>query len=204
MMSGHAGPDELREIEAREARLDPATSPVGDLLQLGLLYLEPAHREDEAIELFETVVARTPEHAPARLWLAYSLLHFVMDAPALARAEEVLTPLLDSDSNEGAAYMLLAEVRDEQGADIAERIRLLETSVAREPDWVANRHDLAWAYSAAGRHDEAAAQLRKALEFVRAPDPARGLEEERFEESITGRTQFGAEERLHADLRELA
>lgn len=202
-MSGHAAPEELREIETREAELDPATSPVADLLELGLLYLEPAHREEDAIRLFESILARDPDHGPARLWLAYSLLHYAMDQPSLARAQDLLTPLLDAGTYGGAAHMLLAEVRDEQGADVGERIRLLEASVAQEPDWVSNRHDLAWAYSAAGRHDAAAEQLEQALEAIRAEDPSWTAAERSYDQSITGRTEFGAEERLRADLRQL-
>lgn len=203
-MSGHATPDELHAIETREATLDMATSPVGDLVELALLYLEPAHREADAIALLETVVARDPSHGQARVWLAWALLHFVMDGPSMTRAQELLTPLLDVEPYSGAAHMLLAEVRDEQGATVDARIRLLETSVAIEPDWVSNRHDLAWAYSEAGRHEEAATQLQAALHAIRPEDPRWTLVQRSFEESITGRTAAGAGDRLQADLAELA
>jgi hypothetical protein len=90
---------------------------------------------------------------------------------ALERAGEVLAPLLDVDAYAGAANMLLAEVLEEQRAGLDERIRLLEASVAREPDWVSNRQDLAWAYSESGRHSEAAEQLERAIGSVRSADP---------------------------------
>jgi len=203
-MSGHASPSESREIEAREKRLDPALSPIDDLLELALLYVEPAHREDEAIRLLEAVLQRDPFNGEARLWLAYILLHFRMDAPALARARDAVTPLLDTHPYGGAATLLLAEVRDEQGAGLAERIHILERSVAQEPDWVSNRQDLSRAYSEAGRNEDALEQLRRALNSISSVDPTWTGAKRNFEESITGRTAFGAEARLRQEIYELS
>lgn len=204
LMTGHATAAEAREIESREATLDRATSPVGELLELALLYLEPAHREDEAIELLESIVARHPQHAEARVWLAYALLHFGMDQDSLARAREVVTPVLENTSHAGAAYMLLGEIGEEDGVEVAERIRLLEASVAAEPEWVNNRHDLAVAYFEAGRSEDATAQLEAALGSIRGEDPDWSLARRSYEESLTGRTAFEAEDRLRAASRELA
>jgi hypothetical protein len=74
--------------------------------------------------------------------------------------------------------------------------------VAREPDWVSNRQDLPWAYSEAGRHQEAAEQLERALRSVLTADPSWGLARRSYEESITGRAAEGTEARLRADLAE--
>lgn len=202
-MTGHETPEQRREIDERAAAVDPRTSPVEELVDLALLYLEPAHREDEAIDLLEAAVDRDPLHQAARIWLAHTLLHVRMDAVAVERAREVLTPLLTVPTAAGAANLLLAEIREEQGADLDERIALLESSVAREPDWVSNRHDLAWAYSDAGRHADAAEQLERALRSVVPVDPAWDAARRSYEESITGRSADGTEARLRADLAEL-
>ena len=202
-MSGHASIEEQREIESREARLDRASSPANEVLELALMYLEPAHREDEAIELLESIVAREPQHAEARLWLAYALLHFLMDRPALARANEVLATLRNDPVYAGAANMLLAEIGEEQHAELGERIRFLEASVAAEPTWINNRHDLAMAYAEAGRVEEATAQLRVALENVRSEEAGWTRARRQYEESFTGRTAFAAAERMRAALRDL-
>jgi tetratricopeptide (TPR) repeat protein len=202
-MSGHATPEQLSEIQARAALVNPATSPADEVIDLAVLFLEPAHREDAAISLLEALLGREPENAAARVWLAYALLHFRMDQAALDRATQLLIPLLDHPIYAGAAHLLLAEVRDEQGRDLAERIGLLERSVALAPDWVSNRQDLAWAYSEAGRQEDAAAQLNQAITAVRAVDPSWGIQQREFEESITGRTAAGTVERLREDLREL-
>lgn len=203
-MSGHASPDQLADINVRAAALDPATSPPTDLIDLALLYLEPAHREDDAIELLEITLSREPNNGDATIWLAYALVHVRLDQAAMNRATDLLTPLLDDRTHAAAAHLLLAEVRDEQGADVAERIALLERSVALAPDWVNNRQDLAWAYSEADRQADAAAQLNQAITAIRAADPSWTIQQREFEESITGRTAAGTTERLREDLRELA
>jgi tetratricopeptide (TPR) repeat protein len=202
-MTGHATWQQIRDIEAREAAVVPESSPVDAVLELALLLLEPAHRDDEAIELLEKVLARDPTYSPARLWLAYALLHTRMDTVALERAREVLTPLIDTPETAGAARLLLAEVGEEQGMTVDERISLLEASVAAEPEWISNRQDLAWAYSEAGRHQEAATQLEAALHSVIAANPSWGIARQAFEESITARTADGTIARLQADLSKL-
>lgn len=202
-MSGHATADQEREIRARAAALGSASS-ADDFVDLALLYLEPAHQDGDAVALLERLLQWQPGNAVARIWLAYALLHMRLDGPPLQRAAEVLMPLLDESAAAGAAHMLLAEVRDEQGGDLAERISLLERSVALEPDWVNNRQDLAWAYSEAGRHADSAAQLQAAMAAVRDADPGWGLQRREFEESITGRTAAGARDRLAEDLRQFS
>lgn len=202
-MTGHETAEQRREIEQRAATVDVRTSPVDEIVELALLLLEPAHREDDAIDLLEAAVGREPLHPTAGLWLAYALLHVRMDAPSLVRAGEVIAPLLAVPASSGGAHLLLAEIGEEQGRGVDERIGLLEASVAREPDWVANRQDLAWAYSEAGRHDDAAAQLQHALTCVLPVDPAWGVARRSYEESITGRTAQGTEARLRSDLAQL-
>lgn len=201
-MTGHATPDQMREIESREAILDPATGSIEDVVTLALLYAEPAHREDDAIALLETAVAREPGSADARIWLAYLLLHVRMDSAALTRAADVLEPLRTSSSPRlsAAAHLLLAEIGDERGQVVGDRIRLLEASIEQRPDWVSNRQDLAWAYSEVGRQADAAAQLRVALAAIIPADPAWSVGRREFEESITGRTGDGATARLQSDL----
>jgi len=199
--SGHATPEELERVSRLEATLDLATSPVGELLALGLLYLEPFHREDDAMHVFEALLAREPDHGLAKLWLAYAYLHHVMDDAALARAAEVLESLLDGDSEvAAAARMLLTEVLEERGSPrLDERIRLLEESVEREPGWVYNRQSLAWAYRDAGRHADALDQIDDAVRNATGIHPDASVALRAFEESITGRGGHRAAERLRGD-----
>lgn len=202
-MTGHETPQQLHEIELRAAALDPRTSPVQDVVDFALLCLEPAHKEDEAIELLEMAIQRDPRPGAAQLWLAYALLHVRMDAESVERARQILSPLIDWPGLAGAAGLLLAEVREEQGAGLDERIALLEASVEREPDWVSNRQDLAWAYSEAGRHLDAVRELKQAIGSIVAVDPSWDDGRRNFEESITGRAAAGTEARLLADIAEL-
>ena len=202
-MSGHASHEQLADIEARAAAVDMATTSATDLIDLALLYLEPAHREAEAIDLLEALLRREPGNAEARIWLSYALLHFRFDEANLTHAAELLAPLLDDPTYAAAAHLLLAEVQDEQGGDLTQRITLLERSVALAPDWVSNRQDLAWTYSEAGRHADAAAQLKEALTATRTADPSWTIQQREFEETITGRAAIGTEARLRDDLREI-
>jgi tetratricopeptide (TPR) repeat protein len=201
MTNGHASDEELDRVSRLEATLDPATSPVDDLLELGLLYLEPLHREDDAIAILEAILGQEPDYAPAKLWLAHTLLHHVMDDAALARSRELLESMLESGGDlSAAARMLLAEVLEEQGATrLQDRIALLEESVAQEPRWVYNRQSLAWAYDEAGRQRDAFDQIDDAVRNATGVHPEASVALRAFEESITGRGGHRAKERLLED-----
>ena len=206
MMSGHESKEEAELIGRLEANLDLNQSPIEDLLELGQLYIEPAHREDEAIRLFEAVLRRDPDNAAARFWLANIYLRYLMDQEALKRAVELLGPVLeDGSSYTGAAFMLLAEILEEPGdLPLERKIQLLEASAELEPEWVYNRQSLAWAYSEAGRFAEALAQLQRARANVIPPDPNWTLTRRNFEESVTGRAGHRVVERLDADIEKVS
>lgn len=205
-MTGHANAEELRLVERLESAVDLATSPIEDVLELGQLYIEPCHREADAIRLFEGVLKRDPHHIWAKFWLAYCCLHYLMDREALRRARTLLESVMTRDpQHAGAACMLLAEVlEEEQGsASLHRQIRLLEASVGCEPGWVYNRQALSRAYRQAGRLVDAVAQIRAALSNVMVADPSWTVTTRNFEESITGRIGHRVAERLASDLKEI-
>lgn len=204
-MTGHASAEELELVRRLESTVDPVAGPVDDLLELAQLYIEPCHREADAIRLLEAALRRDPDDARARFWLAYCCLHYLMDPDALRRAAALLGPVIEKDPQRaGAALMLLAEILEEQGAlPLDRRIALLEASVRSEPEWVHNRQSLAWAYKEAGRLSDALAQIRAALTNIASPDPAWTVTRRNFEESITGRTGHGIRERLMSDVKEI-
>jgi tetratricopeptide (TPR) repeat protein len=193
----------LKLVERIEAVVDLEESPIEDLLELGQLYIEPCHREAEAISLFEAVLRRDHNNACAKFWLAYCCLHYLMDQDALRRAITLLESVTEGGDTQytGAAYMLLAEVREEEGSlSTDKKIQLLEASVSYEPNWVYNRQSLAWAYMEAGRHSDAIEQINHALANVRTPEPEWSVTKRNFEESITGRIGHRVTERLASDL----
>ena len=201
-MSGHANEEEIQVVQQLESSIDFDTSPINDLLELGQLYIEPCHREGEAIAIFEAVLRRDPRNAHAKFWLAYCCLHYLMDPDSLRRAADLLESVIQEDpQHAGAAYMLLAEVLDEAGnLPLNRKLQLLEASVHREPGWVFNRQSLAWAYTEAGRYSDALAQLRIALANVTKADPSWSISTRNFEESITGRIGHRVIERLTSDM----
>jgi tetratricopeptide (TPR) repeat protein len=201
-MGDHADSDQASAVYALEATIDPERSPVEDLVRLGLLYIEPCHREDDAIILLEAALKRVPGHACAKIWLAYCCIHHLLDEAALARARRLMESVLEAGSDErGAAYLLLAEAgRDLGDLPLTEEVALLEASVQQEPGWVSNRESLAWVYAQTGRRADALAQLRAALRNIRPLREGAGVAEEMYEQSITGRASHRARERILAQL----
>ncbi|MCI0337070.1 MAG: hypothetical protein L0226_05810 [Acidobacteria bacterium] len=204
-MSGHASKDEMKIVEQLESAIDLKTSPIDDLLELGQLYIEPCHREAEAILIFETILMRNPHNNAAKFWLAYCCLHYLMDPKALQRAVSLLeTNINANDDYAGASYAMLAEIFEEQNSSSHEKkIQMLEASVIKEPSWVYNRQSLAWAYIEVGRFADAFEQIQIALTNVQEPDPGWNITKRNFEESITGRTGYRAIERLQSDLEKI-
>jgi tetratricopeptide (TPR) repeat protein len=203
-MNGHAGNEEIEVVKRLESQMDLSGSSVNDLLELAQLYIEPFHREAEAMAILEAVLKRD-HNSLAKFWLAYCCLHYLMDPVAIRRAKTLLESVIQADpQHAGAAYMLLAEVLEEEGnLPVDQKIKMLETSVALEPDWVFNRQSLAWAYRQAGKFSNALEQIEKALGNVSQPDPSWSITRRNFEESITGRIGNRASERLTSDLQKL-
>lgn len=197
-MYGHAGEEEIEYIRDVERRTATEPSPE-TMLELGVLYIEPAHREAEAIELFESVLKMDPSNSRAQLWLAYCCIHYLMDKIALQRAIAITQRLEGDRELGGAAAMLWAEALEDAGELVkSEKVRLLEMSVRRSPDWVNNRERLAWAYEESGRFEEALEHVRKALANLETFSAPRRVstESRTFEELITGRGQLDLQEEL--------
>lgn len=201
-MSGHATNEELKVVERLEAVADPEKSPLEDLLELGQVYIEPCHREEEAIALFEAVLLRDPNNPCAKFWMAHCYRHYRMDPDSLQGATVLLRSVSNTDTKYAAAAdMLLADLLDEEDdPSPAEKIPLLEASARKQPEWVHNHESLAWAYLEAGRPREALEHIRRALANVIELDPHWSITTRHFEESITGRTGYQIRERLAADL----
>jgi tetratricopeptide (TPR) repeat protein len=98
-----------------------------------------------------------------------------------ARAEEPATTVLAIGGPRDAAYEpspwedFFAAERHRNAGDYAEYTRELADAAARRPDHAATLYNLACAETLSGRHDDAVAHLRRALELdPRATDWARG------------------------------
>jgi hypothetical protein len=126
----HASDKDREAMYGFEERAS-ATGSVADLLKLAQVYIEPAHEEQLAISLLEQILAREPSNAPAKLWLAYCCIHYLLDQASLRRAVQLLEDVIDSQSGrEAAAQVLLAEVLEDLGEIApARKIELLEGSV---------------------------------------------------------------------------
>lgn len=189
-MSGHESPQERDLINELEKKcLDKKKASIEDLMKLGQLYIEPAHEEDKAIEIFKEVLYRDPNNAWAKYWLSYCYVHYSMEKKDLMEAKKLLESELEKESEAlGAIYALYAEVlQDLEEIALPELIPFLEKSVELEPDWVQNRLYLAFAYEAAGKTREAITEIEQALKNILTRTEKWTIQQYYFEIMVTGR-----------------
>lgn len=204
-MRGHSTDQEQRQLAELEGHLDFNKSSIEELLTLGLLYIEPAHEEENAIRCFEATLEREPDCALARIWLAYCLQHCGMDRESLRKALAVLLPLHAEDSPErGAALMLSVLIARDQGViNLESSVAMMEESVSSEPRWVSNRQLLAELYRRCSRKEEAIEQIRLALLNVMSPNSSWSILHKNYETFITWRAAHRNAERLEQELQSL-
>lgn len=187
-MSGHETPEEKKYIEDLEKKIDLDKSSIEAILELSILYIDPSHREDEAITLLKTVLKRDPKNEKAKILLAHCCIHYLMDRNSLLYAEKLLNEVISGNGNYiGAAYNLLPSVLgDLYKIPISEKINYFELSVKYEYSWVSNHYNLAFSYKQAGKFEEAISEIKKAIEHVVPPDLKWSLAETYYEGLITG------------------
>lgn len=204
-MRGHATKEEEARVRGLESRVDLKTSPLSQLLELGLMYQEPCHEEDQAILCLEAILARDSNCSLARIWLAYILLHYRMDNASSRRARQLLRPIVATESRyRAAALKLTVDIGDDLG-DLSpnESMDLLYASVVAAPDWVLNREILASHLSRAGKTAEAIEQLSMALANIKSADPDWNFPRQQYEIFITGRIAEMAADRIAGRLAKL-
>jgi len=147
-----------------------------------------------ARSLYETFLARQPDHPEALHGLAISLLnlgeddradellaHAIALAPADARLRATRGNILRKRGEDGAAAVAYAEAVALDPAYVEAHVSLggalrslgrvdeavaaLEPAVDRRPDWIGARTALAYALEDAGRNEEAVAQLSAAVDL---------------------------------------
>lgn len=188
-MSGHETPEEKKYIEDLEKKIDLDNSSIEAILELSILYIDPSHREDEAIMLLKTVLKRDPKNEKAKILLAHCCIHYLMDKNSLLYAETLLNEIISGSGNYiGAAYNLLPSVLGElYKIPISQKINYFELSVKNEYSWVSNHYNLAFSYKQAGRFEEAISEIKTAIRNVVPPDPKWSMAETYYEGLITGR-----------------
>jgi len=188
-MTGHCSPEEVQRISELESKLKEGCATEEEMTRLARMYMCPAHRLEDALELFEQIVERNEKNAWARYWLAECYVHEVMTGEALRRGKELLDLPEVSDSSWRAASLgLLAHVLeslnevDEEGA-----LRLREDAVDARPDWASNHYLLGRQYESLGRIPDAIRELEKAADNLIADTSDLDAWTLDFEVSVTGR-----------------
>jgi tetratricopeptide (TPR) repeat protein len=203
-------PERRDYVRGLEAGLDLEISSLERIMELGHWYIGPP--SEHAVRMFEAVLKRDPGNREAMFWIADVCVYYLFDPQ---RAKELIQPLIEKDDEwAAAAYQLLASVRYDESQDtgaaradtLTERLALLETSVAKAPDWITNRESLAEAYKWAGRYSEAVEQVKKAIANVWSSQPNTSEWPKAkwdFEALVTGRTCHEDDSSLQARLERL-
>lgn len=194
---GHATPEEQQHIQEMENRLDTATSPLDEVLELALLYIEPCHRGETAVSLLQAILKRHSSHSLAKLWLAYCCRWVLMSPEWQRYAQGLLQEVVAGESDPqlvGGAYLLLAQLARElafpkwnEPEALSHQIELLEASIEHAPQWCNNHVALAWILKDAGRLREAAEHLQAGISNITGRDLSWNLLRLYFEAEITGR-----------------
>ncbi len=194
---GHATPEEQQHIQELEARIDAATSPLGEILELALLYIEPCHRGESVVELLQAILQRDPNNSVAKIWIGYCCLWALISPEWQRYAQGLLQEALASEPDPelvAGAYLLLAQLSRKlafpkwnEPEALSREIELLRVSIDRAPHWVNNHRTLAWAYKQRGDVAESIEHLQRGIENMLPRDPELDPLTLYFESYITGR-----------------
>jgi hypothetical protein len=91
---GHATLEEKRVIKELEEKIDVNKSPIGKLIELSLLYIEPCHNYEKAIELTKLILIRETENEMAKILMAFCCIHYLMSKDDLEYAEKILNEVI--------------------------------------------------------------------------------------------------------------
>ena len=135
---------------------EAAPADVNDLFARGIALEEDPSRQFEAIDAYEKVIAKDPDHAAAHINLG--TLHYNRQDYALA--ERHYRRAIEIDPRYALAYFDLGNVLDETGR-ISEAISTYQTALQLAPTYADAHYNLALAY-------EKAKLPRKALKHWRS------------------------------------
>jgi len=202
-MWGHANLEEKRVIQELEEEINVNKSPIGKLIELSLLYIEPCHNYEMAIELIKSILRRDRDNENAKILMAFCCIHYLMSKSDLEYAEKILNEVITTGKkNKGEAYMLLAEVLQDLGKlKLKEEINLLELSVKFEPEWVSNHYLLSYAYEKMENLEKAIEHMNIAIKNLVDEKSNWSIAQYYYESFMTGRVSV--RNYLEMDLKEM-
>jgi len=121
----------------------------------------------KAIELFNQAIAIDPNYALAYAGIAdaYPLLSFAQPQPVMLKAREAALKALLLDNNLAEAHVALSRVLLDYDYDFAAAERELKTAVEVNPNYAGTHTRYGLLLTRLGRHEEAFAKHRLALEI---------------------------------------
>jgi tetratricopeptide (TPR) repeat protein len=143
----------------RDAPVDAMNKPAGELIETAIAHHQ-AGRLREAAEIYEAILRKTPDDAPAQHLLGVVYLQAGQPAKAIndiARAIQLAPNEPSFYSNLGEAYRALNQL------DAA--IENFLTALRLKPQYPEACNNLALALQAQGKHKAAAARFREAIKY---------------------------------------
>ncbi len=149
----------LQQLEAKVA--DPKSSPIFSLV-LATVY-EGQQKFDQAMNLYNSLLARNLFADLARNNLAYLMAEHQPTAANLARARELSSETLDENPEDPTFLDTMGWVKGKQGKYLRAKT-LLEKALTHAPDQPTMLYHLGWSEAKLGETAAARAALQKALE----------------------------------------
>ena len=129
--------------------------------RLGSLYVV-LERENEAVEVLEEVLETTPNNPDANYWLGIAY----QEVGNLEQAEHYLRKTIALSPEREEAYNALGYFFAENGTNLDEAVRLIQTALKKSPANGAYLDSLGWAYFKQGKLNDALKQLEKAVIYM--------------------------------------
>lgn len=138
--SGHATTKDKERLLQLEQRLVDNPRDYQAMLEKAILYYEPFHLSDAAVQLFTTLVEHDATNVDALFWFAECLFDHIGD---YEKAENLLRRALALNPKRADCHYLLASVVEFTSA--SEEVMLLhaQKAVELEPSWIHPRLFLA-------------------------------------------------------------
>jgi tetratricopeptide (TPR) repeat protein len=129
-----------------------------------------AHRWDEAIPKFESIVADHPEFRENPLLKSviracqYSISNIYVQKGDMARGEKILEVILAEEPNDPSVNNDLGYLYADQGKNLEQAESMIRKAVTAEPDNAAYLDSLGWVLFKQGKAAEALPYLEKSIE----------------------------------------
>jgi tetratricopeptide (TPR) repeat protein len=130
--------------------------------QEGWIYFH-AKKFDQAVDIFEKVMADYPEQKELFRRCQFSLSNIHVQRGDTRKGEEILERILAEDPDDPSVNNDLGYLYADQGKNLAQAEKMIRKAVEAEPNNAAYQDSLGWVLFKLGKYEEARAPLEKAV-----------------------------------------